>query len=75
MPDAGRQILRKKWSSKSCSARPSRNMSQQKQSEHAGKGTKKKELKRNPKTKKKRVEMKMKRNKEGRPKQNWSLTR
>ena len=52
MPDAGRQILRKKWSSKSCSARPSRNMSQQKQSEHAGKGTKKK-IEKKPKNKKK----------------------
>ena len=30
------------------------------------------EMKKNPK--KKWVEMKMKRNKEGRPKQNWSLT-
>ena len=46
-----------------------RNMSKQKQSENAGKRKKmykKNELKRNPK-KKKRVEMKMKRNKEGRP--------
>ena len=47
---------------------PSRNMSKQKQSENAGKGTQKKNVKEKWIEKKKWVEMKMKRNKEGRPK-------
>ena len=52
-------------------------MSRQKQSENAGKRTQKnveeKWIGKKPKEKK-WVEMKMKRNKEGRPKQNWSFT-
>ena len=70
MPDAGRQIWEKNGVPKAFKLTLSRNMSKQKQSENVGKGTQKKcRRKMNWKeTQKKWVEMKMKKNKEGRPK-------
>ena len=74
MPDAGRKIL-KKWSSKSCLSSPlqeiwvSKSKVKMLESEPQ-KNVKEKWIEK----KKKRVEMKMKRNKEGRSKQNWFLT-